>query len=326
MVMRIVAGIGDLGNFAGREAPLPGQLPAQLPDCQRTSFRPNSPWSGQRRRPGPQPTCRLQEGLAMGILSWIVLGLIAGLIAKFIMPGNDPGGIIVTILIGIVGAVVGGFIATALGFGGVSGIANMAEWQKSKIFDYGGRTNQAAPKFYTQDCVMFTESSAGYGGMTTNVTDFEFGVGMLPYYDDVAGAPQNSIIGGASLWVLTGKSDEEYAGVAKFFSYLSSPEVQADWHQATGYLPITTAAYELSQEQGFYKENPGTDTAIRQITLNPPTENSKGLRFGNFVQIRDIVNEELEAVWNGSKSAQEALDAATARGDELLRQFEDANS
>jgi sn-glycerol 3-phosphate transport system substrate-binding protein len=205
-------------------------------------------------------------------------------------------------------------------------IANMAEWQKSKIFDYGGRTNQAAPKFYTQDCVMFTESSAGYGGMTTNVTDFEFGVGMLPYYDDVAGAPQNSIIGGASLWVLTGKSDEEYAGAAKFFSYLSSPEVQADWHQATGYLPITTAAYELSQEQGFYKENPGTDTAIRQITLNPPTENSKGLRFGNFVQIRDIVNEELEAVWNGSKSAQEALDAATARGDELLRQFEDANS
>jgi sn-glycerol 3-phosphate transport system substrate-binding protein len=205
-------------------------------------------------------------------------------------------------------------------------IANMAEWQKSKIFDYGGRTNQAAPKFYTQDCVMFTESSAGYGGMTTNVTDFEFGVGMLPYYDDVAGAPQNSIIGGASLWVLTGKSDEEYAGVAKFFSYLSSPEVQADWHQATGYLPITTAAYELSQQQGFYDKHPGTDTAIKQITLNPPTENSKGLRFGSYVQIRDLVNEELEAVWAGTKSAQEALDAAAERGNQLLREFEDNNS
>ena len=205
-------------------------------------------------------------------------------------------------------------------------IANMAEWQQSKIFDYGGRTNQAAPKFYTQECVMFTESSAGYGGMTTNATDFEFGVGMLPYYDDVAGAPQNSIIGGASLWVLQGKSAEEYAGVARFFSYLSSPEVQADWHQATGYLPITTAAYELSQEQGFYKENPGTDTSIKQITLNPPTEHSKGLRFGSFVQIRDIVNEELEAVWAGTKSAQEALDAAAERGNRLLREFEDNNS
>jgi sn-glycerol 3-phosphate transport system substrate-binding protein len=205
-------------------------------------------------------------------------------------------------------------------------IANMADWQKSKIFDYGGRTNEAAPKFYTQECVMYTESSAGYGGITSNVKDFEFGVGMLPYYDDIQGAPQNSIIGGASLWVLQGHPAEDYQGVAKFFSYLSSPEVQADWHQVTGYLPITTAAYELTKEQGFYDEHPGTDTAIKQITLNPPTENSKGLRFGNFVQIRDIINEELEAVWNGSKSAKEALDDAVARGNQLLREFEDANS
>ena len=119
---------------------------------------------------------------------------------------------------------------------------------------------------------------------------------------------------------------EDYKGVAKFFTYLSSPEVQADWHQTTGYLPITTAAYELTKQQGFYKEHPGTDTAIKQITLNPPTANSKGLRFGNFVQIRDIINEELEAVWNGSKSAKDALDDAVARGNQLLREFEDANS
>jgi sn-glycerol 3-phosphate transport system substrate-binding protein len=149
---------------------------------------------------------------------------------------------------------------------------------------------------------------------------------MLPYYDDVEGAPQNSIIGGASLWILQGKPEADYEGVAAFFTYLSSPEVQAAWHQATGYLPITEAAYELTKEQGFYDENPGTETAIRQITLNPPTENSKGLRFGNFVQIRDIVDEELEAVWAGQKGAQEALDDILQRGNELLRQFERANS
>jgi sn-glycerol 3-phosphate transport system substrate-binding protein len=205
-------------------------------------------------------------------------------------------------------------------------IANMAEWQKSKIFDYGGRRNEAAPKFYSQECVIYTESSAGYGGITSNVKDFEFGVGMLPYYDDVEGAPQNSIIGGASLWVLQGHETEEYAGVAKFFTYLASPEVQADWHQATGYLPITTAAYELSKEQGFYDKHPGTDTAIKQITLNPPTENSKGLRLGSYVQIRDIIDEELEAVWNGSKSPQDALDDAAERGNQLLREFEDTHS
>ncbi len=204
----------------------------------------------------------------------------------------------------------------------VDHITKMGEWQKSKIFDYGGRTNQAAPKFYNQECAVYTESSAGYAGIKANVKDFEFGIGMLPYWPDIEGAPQNSIIGGASLWVLQGHAAEEYEGVAKFFSYLSSPEVQAWYHQETGYLPITTAAFELSQEQGFYEQNPGADVAIRQITLNPPTENSKGLRFGNFVQIRDIVAEELERVWAGDATAQEALDEVVRRGNELLRQFQ----
>jgi sn-glycerol 3-phosphate transport system substrate-binding protein len=151
-------------------------------------------------------------------------------------------------------------------------------------------------------------------------------MGMLPYYDDAPGAPQNSIIGGATLWVLQGRDEADYQGVARFFEYLSSPEVQADWHQFTGYLPITEAAYELTKEQGFYDKNPGSELAIKQITLNPPTENSKGLRFGSYVQIRDIIDEELEAVWSGAKDAQQALDDIVARGNELLRRFEDANS
>jgi sn-glycerol 3-phosphate transport system substrate-binding protein len=208
----------------------------------------------------------------------------------------------------------------------VDHIANMAEWQKTKIFDYGGRRSDSAPKFYNQECVMYMNSSAAYAAVKKNAQGFEFGIGMLPYYDTIEGAPQNSIIGGATLWVLQGHEPEEYEGVAKFFSYLSSPEVQADWHQFSGYLPITEAAYELTKEQGFYEKNPGTETAIHQMTLNPPTPNSKGLRFGSYVQIRDIINEELEAVWNGSKSAQEALDTAAERGNQLLREFEDTNS
>jgi sn-glycerol 3-phosphate transport system substrate-binding protein len=201
-------------------------------------------------------------------------------------------------------------------------IANMGEWQKTRIFDYGGRRSDSAPKFYNQECVMYMNSSAAYAGVRNNAKDFEFGIGMLPYYPDIEGAPQNSIIGGATLWVLKGHPAEDYKGVARFFSYLSKPEVQAWWHRETGYLPITTAAYELTRAQGFYDKNPGTDIAIRQLTFREPTENSKGLRLGNLVQIRDIVNEELEAVWAGQKGAQEALDSAVARGNELLRQFE----
>jgi sn-glycerol 3-phosphate transport system substrate-binding protein len=203
----------------------------------------------------------------------------------------------------------------------VQHIANMAEWQQDKLFDYGGRENTANAKFTSGECAMLTESSAGYAGVK-ETAGFEFGVGSLPYDEDVGEAPQNTIIGGASLWVLQGHEPEEYEGVAKFFGYLSSPEVQADWHQFTGYLPVTQAAYELTREQGFYDKNPGTDVAIKQMTGKPPTPNSKGIRLGNFVQIRDVIEEELETVWAGQKSAQQALDDAVSRGNDLLRKFE----
>ena len=148
---------------------------------------------------------------------------------------------------------------------------------------------------------------------------------MMPYSPEVAPKPQNSIIGGATLWVLQGRPKEEYKGVAKFMNYLSSPAVQAKWHQETGYVPITTAAAEQTDKQGFYKQFPGRDVAIKELTLNPPTENSKGLRIGNFVQIRDVVDEELEQVWSGKKDAKTALDEAVKRGNELLKKFNDAN-
>ncbi|WP_305857676.1 sn-glycerol-3-phosphate ABC transporter substrate-binding protein UgpB [Balneatrix alpica] len=207
----------------------------------------------------------------------------------------------------------------------VKHIAQLAEWQKTKVFDYGGRRSDSAPKFYNGECAMYMNSSAAYAGVKSNVK-FDFGVAQLPYWGEAINEPQNTIIGGASLWVLQGKPAEEYKGVAKFFSYLSSAEVQADWHQFSGYLPITQAAYELTQSQGFYANNPGTDVGIMQMTTKAPTENSKGLRLGNMVQIRDVINEELEEVWSGKKTAQEALDTAVSRGNELLRKFEKSNS
>jgi sn-glycerol 3-phosphate transport system substrate-binding protein len=203
-------------------------------------------------------------------------------------------------------------------------LAMLADWQKTKLYDYGGRTNKAEPKFYAGECGIFIGSSAARLAILSNAK-FDLGYGMQPYWPDVKGAPQNSIIGGATLWVLKGRPAAEYKGAAKFFAFLSRPDTQAWWHQNTGYLPITLAAYELTRSQGFYDKNPGTDVAIKQMTLNPPTENSKGLRFGSFVQIRDVIEEELEQAFAGKKTAKEALDSAVKRGNDLLRQFEKAN-
>ncbi len=203
-------------------------------------------------------------------------------------------------------------------------LARLGEWQKTKLFDYGGRRGDSLPKFTNGECGMWLNSSAYYGSIKSQAK-FEFGQSMLPYYEDLIDQPQNSVIGGATLWVLKGHETEEYKGIAKFMTYLSSPEVQAWWHQETGYVPITIAAYELSKKQGFYDSNPGTDTAIAQLSLNTPTPASRGLRFGNFVQIRDVINEEMEAIWSGDKSASDAMDEAVERGNVLLRKFERAN-
>ncbi|RKF20233.1 sn-glycerol-3-phosphate ABC transporter substrate-binding protein UgpB [Alginatibacterium sediminis] len=208
----------------------------------------------------------------------------------------------------------------------VDHISKLEQWSKTGAFKYGGRASDAASLFYSGECAMYMNSSASYAGIKENMPNTEFGVSELPYWPSVIEQPQNSIIGGASLWVLQGHPKQDYEGVAEFFSYLSSAKVQADWHQFTGYLPITQDAFELTESQNFYQENPGTRIAIEQMTAVTPTKNSKGLRLGNFVQIRDVVDEELEQVWSGKQSAQQALDAVTARSNELLKNFERVNS
>src|SRR5882757_2724212 len=168
----------------------------------------------------------------------------------------------------------------------VKHLTMLGDMAKKGLFTYAGRQNQAEAKFSSGECAMLTSSSGAQANIRRNAK-FEWSVNFIPYHDDVAGAPQNSIIGGASLWVMGGKTNNAYRGVAKFFEYLSRPEVQLDWHKSTGYVPITLAAYELTRKSGFYDKNAGADVAIKQLTNKPPTGNSRGLRFGNFVQGRE---------------------------------------
>jgi sn-glycerol 3-phosphate transport system substrate-binding protein len=203
-------------------------------------------------------------------------------------------------------------------------IAQLADWQTSKVFDYSGRGQTAEPRFQKGECGIFIGSSGTRADIKAN-SRFEVGYGMMPYWPDVAGAPQNTIIGGATLWVLRDRPPAEYKGVAKFFAYLSKPDVQAAWHQSTGYLPITRAAYELTRAQGFYDRNPDIAISIEEMMLKPPTENSRGVRLGSFVLVRDAIDDELEQAFAGKKSAQAALDSAVERGNRLLRQFERAS-
>ena len=203
----------------------------------------------------------------------------------------------------------------------VKHLQNLVDLQKDKTYDYSGRDSRSEGRFTSGECAIFLTSSGFYGNVKANAK-FDFTSVPMPYYPDVQGAPQNSIIGGASLWVMGGKKADEYKGVAKFFAFLSDTDRQAKLHQESGYLPITKAAYEKTKASGFYEKNPVLQTPLIELTNKEPTENSRGLRFGNMVQIRDVISEEIEAALAGQKPAKDALDAAVARGNQILRQFE----
>jgi sn-glycerol 3-phosphate transport system substrate-binding protein len=203
----------------------------------------------------------------------------------------------------------------------VNHLEKLVELQKDKTYDYSGRTNTGEGRFTSGECPIMLTSSAFFGNVKANAK-FDFGAAPMPYYPDQKGAPQNSIIGGASLWVMGGKKPEEYKGVAKFFAFLSDTDRQVAVHKASGYLPITKAAYAKTKESGYYKDASYLETPLLELTNKEPTENSRGVRLGNMVQLRDVWAEEFEAALAGKKSAKEAMDAAVNRGNAMLRQFE----
>ena len=203
-------------------------------------------------------------------------------------------------------------------------IENLANMAKQGLFVYKGRDNSADATFRLGRVRHDRPARRACSATSSKNAKFAYGVAPLPYYPDVPGAPQNTVIGGASLWVMSGKKPDEYKGVAAFFNYLSSPEVQSASHKRTGYLPITTAAFKLTEQVGFYKENPGTDVAVNQM-IRKTTDKSRGIRLGNFLQIRTIIDEELEQVWAGKKTRQGGARQRRQARQRAARSFQAAN-
>jgi len=204
----------------------------------------------------------------------------------------------------------------------VNHIKRLKSWMADNRFYYGGQKYQG-PKseFIAQNAGIYIDSISGIAKLKKAVKNFTWDVAPLPV-ESWMKKPQNSIIGGASLWVFKGLPKKDYAGVAAFLNYLAGNESQILWHKETGYFPITLNAYTQLKADGYYAKNPFQEVGIRQLTRRNPTKISRGLRLGYFVQIRNIINEELELVWNDSKTPQQALDSAVARSNLKLREFE----
>lgn len=196
-------------------------------------------------------------------------------------------------------------------------ISMLSSWQKSGYFSYSGRADEAEARFAAGECAMLTASSASYWALRVR-SRFALGVAHLPFYDDLPGAPQNTLVGGAALWAMPGASPPQTAGVARFIAWLLRPEVQAEWHQRTGYAPVTVAAYDLARRQGFYKAHPAQDIAVGQLFARAPTPHTRGLRLPGLLSIRAIIDDELESVWSERKTPLDALNHAVLRGNQFL--------
>jgi sn-glycerol 3-phosphate transport system substrate-binding protein len=196
----------------------------------------------------------------------------------------------------------------------------LAEWEEAGYYNwYGAGWGDNQNPFEAGEVAMWIGSSGSFGGIADRV-DFNFGATFLPYWESVTSEPTQTFIGGAALFAMSGHSDEENAATAAFFDYLASAENQVFWHVETGYVPITTEAYELAAEQGHYEEFPAAEVGIQQLQL-PSGENTRGYRLGFYVQIRDVMIREYSRIIAGETTAEDAFATIEEEANELLARF-----
>lgn len=215
-------------------------------------------------------------------------------------------------------------LVNAPGF--VKHLERVMAMSKDGLFRYAGRDNAPDPLFVSGDTAIAFMSSGTRADIAKNAK-FRWAEAKLPYDPELTKAPLNSVIGGASLWTMTapGRTPAEYKGVAAFLQHIAQPAQDAEWHQRTGYVPVTLGGYEESKRQGFYEKNPMADVPIQQLAQGQVTANSKGFRLGRMPELRNIVYEEVERALQGQQGAKAALDSVVSRGNRVLREFERAN-
>ncbi len=204
----------------------------------------------------------------------------------------------------------------------VGQIERLARYYKDGVMEIAGQGNTPIQLFTSGKCSTFIASTAMHATVEATAK-FDWNATYMPHEEGVVA--HNSVIGGAALWTLKGHKPEEYKAVAAFYNYLTNVDTQVWWHKATGYVPITNAAHAKAKAEGYYKEHPTREIAVLQLMRDQRSDNSAGFRLGNGVQIILALKEEIQGALIGKSSAQQALDAAAARGNQILRQYERIN-
>lgn len=206
----------------------------------------------------------------------------------------------------------------------VKHMENIKRWYDENLLEI--RTSQgglnARDSFAQGECSHYFGSIASHQAVT-NLVDgkFEWDVTMIPVYEGTE--RKNTVVGGASLWVLSGKSDDEYRGAAEYLKFLATPESEEFWSTNTGYIPVTKTGFDTLVSKGFYDNAPykGRELALESLTYTDPGPLTRGIRLGGFIQARSEWSNEVQAALQGQKTMQEALDTAVERSNAILNKF-----
>jgi sn-glycerol 3-phosphate transport system substrate-binding protein len=206
----------------------------------------------------------------------------------------------------------------------VKHMENIQRWMKEGYVEMrtqaGGKT--ARDSFLDGDCAIFFSSIADHNTIHKLAKpELHWDVQMIPVYEGTE--RHNTVVGGASLWVLAGKSDDEYKGAAEYLAFLATKDQQQYFLENTGYIPVTKSTYKALLDEGFYAKEPyiHRDIAMKSLTASEPGPLNRGFRLGGMIQLRSEWTSEVQAAFAGQKTMQEALDTATQRGNEILARF-----
>ncbi|NMH67894.1 ABC transporter substrate-binding protein [Bacillus sp. RO3] len=186
--------------------------------------------------------------------------------------------------------------------------------KEGTFYNVGQNWDDIRAAFQSEKVAMYLDSSAGVKTIIDNA-DFEVGVSYLPIPDDAE--REGVIIGGASVWMSSGIDKAKQEAAWEFMKYLTTPEVQAEWHVETGYFAINPAAYDQDIVKEEWEKYPQLKVTVDQLRETKSGTATQGALISVFPESRQKVVTAMESLYQGM-DPKEALDQAAKETDRAL--------
>jgi sn-glycerol 3-phosphate transport system substrate-binding protein len=154
--------------------------------------------------------------------------------------------------------------------------------------------------------------------LEAGVEGLEIGVAAVPGVPGGTGTP---LLGHRVLWTISLRPEEEQEAAWKFIKWLMEPEQQAEWFAGTGYLPVRHSATDLPAAKDVVAKYPQFQVPLDLYLVSPTTPAALGAVLAPFYQVREALNQGVEAMLAGTKDPDQALEDAAEESDRIIEEY-----